>query len=300
MNKAEVDEETKGSNAQTPSAGQQFILNSSKLAALAMKGADRPTQVTVYVLYIVSSVCLIVLLTPPYEVLKQLIILCVMVVAILYSATKIFDYYKIIERGRPLRPEPSKEQVPPVVQEGWPPLSELQLTELAEFVERIRIQACKFLRNVAPALDENHVRSNIFFPFYGKSRDPNDFTLMIHPRLHCKMEKPEELSVKFEPGQGLTGRVFQFRTPGYTKILDSKTGEWDETFRITRRLKRQIDPNLIWILSMPLKNWDGKPMGVVNVDGLFDDLSQDTLKNCLQSIIGSTVLESSIIWPPPI
>ena len=92
------------------------------------------------------------------------------------------------------------------------------------------------------------------------------------------MLRPEEWELRFKAGQGLTGLVYDL---GYHRITHRLSGgrrEWKKEFRLNRKQIASVHPDLKWIVSFPIKGpGDDAVLGVLNVDGLKNDVLDETL-----------------------
>ncbi len=270
--------EPKKAGGPGPGVGPKAIESNTAIAALAMKGAKPPQRLLVYVCYGIILIVVTVLAIPPYESGKQLIasgagVLCLFVAFIMVLRR----YRELSEGSVPLLVPP--ERGPQTVQ-----LSNVVHERVGVALEDARRAAYGFLREKKPNLSDDQVRANIFFPDYGPSGDLRKYVLKICPGLHRKMDQPREVEITFEPGQGATGKVFESRQARVTQRLDSGSEDWDEVYDITDELAARIHPDLKWIISMPLKDEDGKSIGVMNIDGLRHQLPLDVLYECMAKV----------------
>lgn len=251
------------------------IESNEKIAALVMKGAKTWQKIIVYCCYGIVLAGIIGLSTPPYEVQKQLGTLAMTVVPLVIVAVIVLRRYKSLS--------------PISLPSPWP-LSEFKLQVARKQLEDTRKIAFDFLQSKEPALSDDDVRANVFYPEYDSPHKPKKHTLEIYPGLHCKMEHEDELRITFKPKQGATGQVFASGKPCVAKRLECDTGGWDGSYNITDDLAKIIHPDLKWIMSMPLKTGRSKPIGVMNVDGLKHDFSTDVLYDCMVRLLTNNVI----------
>jgi hypothetical protein len=258
--------------------GTEGIKQAGILAALAMEGGDVWQKYVVYACYGLIVLGIIVLASPPYQATKQLISFGG--AAVLLFSAMIF----VIKRYRALTGQEQQPQIPPPAAPGPRNihLSAMVRDAVRSTLEDARRTVRDFLRTMQPALDDDQVRANIFFPDYGNSADWNKYVLKIRQGLHLKMHRPDELQIELQPGQGLTGDVFK---TGESKValrlpVSTNKGGWDASYRITQELAQSIHPELQWIVSVPIKGEDGRPIGVMNIDGLVHTFDIDTLYQC--------------------
>jgi len=85
------------------------------------------------------------------------------------------------------------------------------------------------------------------------------------------MKNPSEWKIRFMPGQGSVGTCFN---EGQTRVT------LDKHFINVEDIKPLIDPNLKWILSIPIMKEGTKekyPIGVLNIDCLKNGIEKRTL-----------------------
>lgn len=244
------------------------------LAALAMKDASTPQKIAIFFGYGIIGLGIIGLWIPPFQALKQLIILAliaVVLIIILFFAVRRYGEVGKGDTGRPASP--------PLL-----PLPPYKADRLKTMLEETRKEAFKFLRRNNQVLSDNDVRANIFFPVCDASGKQNKNKLKIYSDLYCKMDSPEEREITFKPKQGATGRVFTDGQRRVVQRLPSGSGDWEDVYNITDKLAAIIHPDLKWIISMPLIGTDKKPIGVVNVDGLRCEFPTDVLSTCMRNL----------------
>lgn len=265
------------------------VKSNEATAALAMKGAKPWQKVIVYCCYGVILIGIIVLLVPPYEASKQVATASLVIPSLVIVA------FLVLVRYRTLTSEPPSAGTTVTPTSVWQPLPTFKFEKLRTMLEDTRKVAFNFLKSRQPALLDDDVRANIFYPKYDYPDKPKKYTLKIYPGLHRKMERDEELGITFKPKQGATGMVFDSRKACVAKKLSSDTGGWDATFNITEDLAKIIHPDLKWIISMPLQTDGNKPIGVMNVDGLKYDFPNDVLNDCMVRLLTQNVIIMSQI-----
>jgi hypothetical protein len=273
----------RGGKRETNSADGDFrgtVFNkTAALAALAMRGANFWQRFVVYACYVIVALALVVMFIPPQDTTKQLAALAVAVTSIVAALFFVLFQYRNLMHAEP----------PPVEPRGPSPgmiaLSQADIDGLLPVLENARSAAFKFLGDKNPALQDNEVRANIFFPVYGSSRKWDDYFLRIHPQLHLKMNREAELGIELEPGQGVTGETFGSGGPRIGRRLDEDSAiGWPKKHRITPELEEILDPSLKWVISMPIKGAGEQPLGVLSIDGLTHDFGQDSLQPCMQKL----------------
>jgi hypothetical protein len=258
--------------AKQPDLGQAAVSSNAAIAALAMKGATPGQKLVVYVCYGIILLGIVALGIPPYEQAKVFVALPCVLVALLAVSFWTLPRYRELGQGRD---EPRTIRLSDFMRDG-----------IRDILENARREAFSFLQKLQPALSDEQIRANIFFPEYGSPGRWDDYTLKIWPGLHLKMERPEELGISLKPEQGLTGYVFHSGKSAVAQRLESKNavGGWDKVYQISDELAAIIHPALKWIISMPLNGSDGKPFGVMNVDGLVHDFKLDMLYDCSKKL----------------
>ncbi len=261
--------------------GQAALKTNATLAALAMKGADPWQRFVVYGCYLIAAIATLVVSLPPYEAAKQVACVCVIVVPLVTAIGFVLVRYRRLsgaESGHtdsPPNPAASKDiKLGTATQE-----------RMFELLEEARKLVINTLWQKQPALEDRQIRANIFFP----ERRGRGYVLKIRPGLHCQMSEPE-LGITLKEGQGLTGRVILSGEPQVARRLDTEPTGWDTLYKLTPELAKIIHPDLKWIVSMPLKGGDNKPIGVMNIDGLTHDFEMDDLYACARKLTTLAIL----------
>jgi hypothetical protein len=183
-------------------------------------------------------------------------------------------------------------------------LPESTSQELRKLLEQVRERGYMTLNeslgNLAiPAMD---MRANIFLPDTREAEAGEVCGLFIPDDLHINMQNRKELELVFRPNEGLVGKVFA-TSAAEGAFLDSATGEWirvsfggpssrrpgDLDYRLTDQQRALIDPDLKWIVSVPLLVQDGSrsaAVGVVNVDCLKREITPELMKDVYIAIVG--------------
>jgi hypothetical protein len=159
-----------------------------------------------------------------------------------------------------------------------------KVDELRNYLENVQQAAFAWLkgRRSDVSLQLNEIRANIFLADYGKADSRAPFVLFIPDRLRIGMNDHPDKDIRFRPGQGLTGRAFIEPDRKFAKTSETTPGHhiFDEVYELTDEQKRMVHPDLRWIVSFPLNVLDGvkrKPVGVLNVDGLKHQYTDDDL-----------------------
>jgi hypothetical protein len=260
------------------------------IAAAAMKGGDPWQKLIVYVCYAISASGGFALSLPPYETPKQLACLAFIIVPLLVAGCFVIVRYRHllgdVKAPTPLVAAPS---TPANIH-----LSSTTREKMFQVLEEARQLAWKLLNAKEPALRDTMVRANVFFPDYesaGTSR--RKYFLKIKPGLHINMTE-REAGITLEPGQGLTGHVFQTGEPRVAQRLTTEESGWDEVYKITPELAAIVHPELKWIVSMPLKYGEGRPIGVMNIDGLTHQCKLDDLYECSRKLTQSAIIMAGL------
>jgi len=116
----------------------------------------------------------------------------------------------------------------------------------------------------------DNIRANVFLPDCAPVNSVF-FKLSMPAGLRCNMKNPSEWKIRFMPGQGSVGTCFN---EGQTRVT------LDKHFINVEDIKPLIDPNLKWILSIPIMKEGTKekyPIGVLNIDCLKNGIEKRTL-----------------------
>jgi hypothetical protein len=293
---------TDNSNPNAPAGGESGAggdHDNRVIAALAMKGANPPQRIIVYTCYGIIALGLAVLAAPPYETIKQLSALGLLVVALLFVAIRVINRYQALAQQKPDPPpgpgpvvEPEPIPDPPST---WR-LSNADKKEIRGVLEEARQKALRVLQAKNGKLTDDHVRVNVFLREDGARSQLDECTLKIEPGLHLKMNNQRELAIALHPGQGATGRAFQNRKPQVAQRLPAKEGGgWESFYDISPELAAIIDPDLKWVISMPLKGSKGEAIGVMSVDGLVQQFDVDALNACSYDLTTSAIIVAGLI-----
>jgi hypothetical protein len=164
------------------------------------------------------------------------------------------------------------------------PLPADRTEELASDLQHIRDTAFMWLNQRHPDVkwQANEVRANVFLADYTQATSGDVCTLFMPDGLRVGMDGSPDERIRFRPRQGATGLVFIKQDGSIAKTFETTPGkhEFSELYELTEEQKRAIHPDLRWIVSFPLNAPDGnrrKASGVLNVDGLKHELSEDEL-----------------------
>jgi hypothetical protein len=209
--------------------------------------------------------------------------------ALVFFGVESFLVYRTVSRvlmqaqEQPIRPIGSHAVWSRVVPK-WPLPSD-KVDELAAELENIRNHAFLWLQSsqCAQALQANEVRANVFLPDYTKPSPGDACTLVMPDRLRVGMDGDPDEHISFRPLQGLTGLVFARKGRKFAKTFETSEGahEFEDYYQLTEKQKQMIHPGLRWIVSFPLSvpgDRMSNAMGVLNVDGLNHQLSNNDLK----------------------
>ena len=117
-------------------------------------------------------------------------------------------------------------------------------------------------------IEKENIRGNIFIPDCTNAKDGFVFRLYIPTPLRWNMNRQQEWGIRFHPGEGSTGLCFH---EGIRRITLRKD------FMISDEFKDSIHPDLKWIISIPLMSGKDYAIGVLNIDGMVQELSKDVL-----------------------
>ena len=286
----EEEQEHKQKKLWQASITNEALKSNMLIAALAMQGATFSQRLIVYICYGVISLGIILLSVPPYQSWKQILGIALIIAFLIIVLSCVVLRYKDLSKASPESVTPGDKQKPLT-----PTISKLKYQHLRTILQDTRKAACEFLKSKYPALSDNDVRVNIFFPEYDSSCKPDEYKLKIHPGLHLNMDRQQELLITFEPEQGVTGNVFASGQARVAKRLPSGIGDWDSVYNITDELATIIHPDLKWIMSMPLKSGGNRPTGVMNVDGLRQQLPIDILYECMGKLTNNVIIMSEVM-----
>lgn len=247
-------------------AVEKLVEGAVKLSGRTMEGASFREKLVTLGVYLLFALGVIGLITPPYNLLWQIIPILLAITGILFLIT----FGRIWSSppshvGDPLRPH---------------------VRNINSLLESMRKRAYEILKNEEPLLSDSDVRANIFLPANDPT-DPSKSILRIYPGLHRNMELDRELGIEFGPGQGLVGDVFEsteYSDSVARRSSSDNESEWHKKYDITDELANLIHPNLKCIMSMALKGQGDHRIGVLNVDILNYQFENDTLYDCLREL----------------
>lgn len=148
------------------------------------------------------------------------------------------------------------------------------IARLLSLVREVRGDCLKALSDIEPH-ENNQVRANVFLPDYRAPMKGCLFELYMHEGLTDQMTSPDEWGLRFNPGEGISGKVFN---SGVSRITTERE------FLASHRHKKIIDKNLKWVVSIPIKARNRETLAVLNVDGIGTQLDQDVLE-ALKSVM---------------
>lgn len=165
------------------------------------------------------------------------------------------------------------------------PLPDGKPAELAVDLQNIRNAAYTWLagRQPAVAFKTEQIRANVFLPDYVNAERGVICMLRMPEELRIGMKGHPDENIGFRPWQGLTGRVFmEQKDLKFAKTSPTADGRelFADFFELTAEQAQSLHPKLRWIVSFPLALPDDsirKAAGVLNVDGLEHQLSDDDL-----------------------
>lgn len=169
-----------------------------------------------------------------------------------------------------------------------------RLHSLNQEEQTVALQALSFAREEVASLlrmDESLVRSNFF-------SSADDHLLMV-PGMTQNLDRPEERSLRLSIGQGCTGLAFKERKP-VLGVRDPNTGDWGE-YQLAHPDMAALDPELRWIVSVPVLTDDKRVLGVLNVDGLGEERTADQLTEVVaRAVAWGFALRAIIGSPTPV
>lgn len=166
-------------------------------------------------------------------------------------------------------------------------LNDKLMASLRKDLEGIRRAAVSFVQTkLKKPVIPNQIRANIFLPDIDQIKRQGNCELHIPSSLCVGMDEDtpraqRERNIRFWPNQGLTGVTFVDEMPSAASSVVSPSGPtiWERRYRLTDEQKDAIHENLRWIVSFPLRDGKGQggTMGVLNVDGLHEELGHKDL-----------------------
>lgn len=143
------------------------------------------------------------------------------------------------------------------------------LTPLGNDIEEIRLACLEKIRNLHPELgvENNAIRGNVFMPdFHSAGRHGCAFHLYMPAELRREMNYVKEHGIILLPGDGVTGTVF---IEGSQKIVAQ------DEFPLRDIYKKDLHPDLKWVISTPMKSLNGATvLAVLNIDVLRYELKE--------------------------
>jgi len=152
-------------------------------------------------------------------------------------------------------------------------------------------------------INETHVRTNVFLANTQDMAESGALVLIIPKRMHDNMASFKDRDIRILPHEGITGRTFTLgEACGATAVPDAagrlnwskvdlfpmrpSSDEWDR-FTLSEEQNALIGSRLRWIISFPLRH-EGqgadKTFGVLNTDGVDDDLPIDDIRSLAGSM----------------
>lgn len=132
--------------------------------------------------------------------------------------------------------------------------------------EAVRASLCNIRDAVAKAMnsDKAHCRANVIV-------ENRLGRLQMVGDLRINMDSSAEWGVSMRPGQGCAGVAWKTREPHVAVY------PFEGIDGLEPNQAQLVDPDLRWIVSVPICGDEGKPKWVVNVDGK-DERSREELK----------------------
>lgn len=143
-----------------------------------------------------------------------------------------------------------------------------QLEDLRRAIEGMVLEVAGELN-----LPMDCIRANVF--------GVEDGRLKMIEELTYNMNRPQELTVTMEVGQGSNGRAFQ---SGRANFATFKQDWGDDVLPGSEMAK--LHPDLRWVVSVPLVLRPGeRPIWVVNVDGLKEERTAEQLSEAFKRMV---------------
>lgn len=150
----------------------------------------------------------------------------------------------------------------------WP-LSDEHAAALGILLADVRQQAISYFKLRRVAISDELVRANIFLPDYSSHQDGKTLYVLRCPSALTRAMGKADANMRLLPGEGLSGAVF---ITGETRITTNRfDGLW------TEETKCLVTRNLKWIVSQPLKGSRQVTLGVLNIDGIDLEISEEHL-----------------------
>lgn len=158
----------------------------------------------------------------------------------------------------------------------WLPVLRRHLPE-PRCVSRVQDLLSVAVQDVASALriDPGTTRANVFV-----EQEPG--RLSIPEGFHFNMNESREVQIQIELGHGVSGRAYKLGRQVVT-VLRQGAGP----YALPRNQLRLVHPELKWVVSTPINDPDSRWgfSGVVNVDSIGDDKSEDELRPALVQMV---------------
>jgi len=186
----------------------------------------------------------------------------------------IFPLLVIVLILRALKPSPAawSRSIP-----KWPLEPDVMAKLNSLLMKGIQKHAYEILHTVDSSLEDRQIRANVFLGDYRQANQGMLCMLKMPDQLQINMNYEPERQVEFQPGQGATGVAFNNGRRTITHRLSTDAGPWEAIYPMTDAQKDAIHKDLKWIISWPLQDAQGETLGVLNLDGLDHEFSDDTL-----------------------
>lgn len=130
-------------------------------------------------------------------------------------------------------------------------------------------------KNVA---DEQHlVESKVRAALFYKAGE----VLRIIPGVAWHMGNPAELEIEIGIGEGSAGKAFQTGQPNLAIYHRARS----DTSISDRQQRSRVDPDLKWIISIPVLGPGNEVIGVLNVDGVTTERTPEQLEKSIGDVI---------------
>ena len=162
------------------------------------------------------------------------------------------------------------------------PLEESVLDELSISLEAIRTKALACFKSTVTAaqssaiVEEGHVRANVLLPDCREIATGEPCVLTFTAKLMKQMNTEKEKTLRFRPGEGISGHVFLTGEPMVKR----------PSFGIDEDHLQALNPSIKMIASFPLKDARGNTLAVLCLDFLHHEVRQESVSSFTQTLTG--------------
>ncbi len=264
-----------------PSDAVAIVGHGVEVIKVAMEGAPPWLRAV----ELITGVLALVALFLSYQFAKYGQDLSALVVAIVGLALLLVVILLLFGFGSRLSPQ---QLPPPIWTNSVPqlPLKPEVSIQLKLLLQDIRKKAFDILGSIDPDLQDRHIRANVFVPDSNEAGKGIPCVLRIPPDLHINMTHPPELEVNFRPGDGATGRAYYRGSRQTARRTSVDPSGWSEIFPLTDEQRKMIHKDLQWVVSSPLQDANARTIGVLNIDCLHRDFTDDQLNTMAVALSG--------------